>query len=149
MIQEKLICISLLLQISNQSQYDRKYNVHKTIRKNGSKEYNERYICCFFTMWNLLSAIMYKCGRVVLFLTSVYLPSSNSYCYFHILFMYHALYVPTFIFRLYVLCFNFLLIDHNQKQVLLIKWVIFFFLEAQKYFFALQIFENGHIHKVA
>ena len=47
-------------------------NVHKTIRKNGSKEYNERYICCFFTMWNLLSAIMYKCGRVVLFLTSVY-----------------------------------------------------------------------------
>ena len=46
-------------------------NAHKTIRKNGNKEYNEKYICCFFTMWNLLSAIMYKCGQVVLFLTSV------------------------------------------------------------------------------
>ena len=54
------------------------------------------------------------------------MPSANSYCYFHILFMYHALYFPMFIFTLYAPCFPFFLINHNQKQVLLIKWVIFF-----------------------
>ena len=101
-------------------------NVYKTIWRNESKEYNEKYICCFFTTWNLKSAIMYKSGRVVLFLHQFILSSGNSYCYFYILFMYHTVYFPTFIFTLYVPFFAFFLIDHNQKQVLLIKWVIFF-----------------------
>ena len=61
------------------------------------------------------------------------LPSANSYCYFHIVFMCLALYFP--MFTLHIPCFPFFLIDHNQNQVLLIKWDIFF--EAQKYFFAL------------
>ena len=102
-------------------------NVYKTIWKNRNKGYNKKCICCFFTIWNLKSAIAYKCGQVVLFFTSVYFAISKlPYCYFHILFMYHALYFPTFMFTLYVPCFSFFLIDHNQKQVLLIKWVIFF-----------------------
>ena len=101
-------------------------NVYKTIWKNGNKEYNEKYICCFITIWNLISAKSHKCGRVVLFLTSVYFAISNAYCYFPILFMYNALYFPTFIFTLYVPFYPFFLIDHNQKRMLLIKWVFFF-----------------------
>ena len=41
--------------------------------------------------------------------------------------MCNALYFATFIFILHIPCFHFFLIDHNQKQVLLIKWVVFFF----------------------
>ena len=40
------------------------------------------------------------------------------------------------------------LTDHNQKQALLIRESFFFF-EAQKYFFALFNFENGHFHVVS
>ena len=59
--------------------------VYKTIWKNGNKEYNEKYLRCFFTKWNLKSAISYKCGRVVLFLTQVYFSITKlillfSYC---------------------------------------------------------------------
>ena len=101
--------------------------------KNGNREYNEKYICCFFTIWNLKSAITYKCGRVVLSRTSVYFAISKLILLFSYSFHDHALYFLTFIFTLYVPCF--FLIDHNRKQVLLIKWVIFFF-EARIYFFA-------------
>ena len=104
-------------------------NGYKTIWKNGSKKYNEKYICYFFTIWNLTSTITCKYEREVVFLTSVYFAISKLIL-FHFLFMYHALYFPTFVFTLYVPCFPFILIDHNQKQVLLIKW--FIFLEAQK-----------------
>ena len=52
-------------------------NVYKTIWKNGNNEYNEKYICCFFTIWNLKSTLTYKCGRVVLFFTSVYFAISK------------------------------------------------------------------------
>ena len=45
----------------------------------------------------------------------------------------HTIIFIFFSFTLYVPCFPFILIDHNQKQVLLIKRVIFFF-EAQKHF---------------
>ena len=41
------------------------------------KEYNEKYICCFLSIWNLKSAILYKCRRVVLTRTSVYFFISN------------------------------------------------------------------------
>ena len=68
-------------------------NVFETIWKNGNKEYNEKYIYCFFrtwnrkrvisckcwrvtlsrtTIWNLKSAVTYNCGTAVLSRTSVY-----------------------------------------------------------------------------
>ena len=75
------------------------------------------------------------------------MPSANSYCYFHILFMYHALYFPMFIFTLYAPCFPFFLINHNQKQVLLIKESSFFW-SSRILFCFFQLFENGHIHNV-
>ena len=61
--------------------------------------------------------------------------------------MYNALYFPTFNFILYVPCFPFFSIDHNRKQVLLIKLFIFFF-EAQKYFLLFQLFKNDHTDNV-
>ena len=62
--------------------------VYKTIWKNGNKEYNEKYISCFFTIWNLKRAITYKCARIVVSRTSVYFAISKlillfSYC-FHV-----------------------------------------------------------------
>ena len=59
--------------------------------------------------------------------------------------MYHTLYFTTFIFTLYVPCV--FLIDRNQKQVLLIKWLIFL-LKLKNFFFSFQLFEDGHIHNV-
>ena len=127
MIQGKLISISLLLQIPKRSHNDRNNNVYKRIWKNGHKEYNEKCICCFSTVWNLRSAITYKCGRVVLFLTSVYFAISKLIQLFS-----YSFHVPRitlssvyyYFFTLCVPCFLFFLIDHNQKQVLLTKWVI-------------------------
>ena len=106
------------------------------------------------------SSITYKCVRVVLSRTPVYFATSKlilfSYSfhvpctiyYSHILFMYHALYFPMFIFILYVPCFPFFLIDHNRKLVLFIKWVIFFLnLTSKIFFLSFQLFENCHIDK--
>ena len=50
------------------------------------------------------------------------------------------------LFLLYVPCV--FLIDHNQKQVLLIKWLIFL-LKLKNFFFSFQLFEDGHLHNVA
>ena len=63
------------------------------------------------------------------------------------IFIFFSLYFPTFIFTLYVPCFLFFLIDHNQKQVLSIKWVIFSW-SSKIFFCSSQLFENGHIHNV-
>ena len=101
-------------------------NLYKIIWKNRNKECNEKYICCFFTIWNLISAITFKCGRVALFLASVYFAIRKLMLLFSYSFHVPGLYFLTFIFTFYVPCFPFFLIDHNQKQVLLIKWVILF-----------------------
>ena len=82
-------------------------------RSGNKKKYNEKYVCCFFTVWNLKSTIMYKCGRVVLTHTL-----ANSYS-FHL---------PCTILSnvyFYICTFTFLfLFDWSQsKAVLLIKWV--------------------------
>ena len=66
---------------------------------------------------------------------------------FHILFMYHALYFPTFIFTMYVPRFPFFLIDHNWKQVLLIKESSFSW-SSEIFFCSFQLFQNNHIHNV-
>ena len=68
-----------------------------------------------------LSALAYKCGRVVLSRTSFCFVICKLILYFHILFMYHALYIPTFIFILYFPCFPFFSIYHNRKQMLKLK----------------------------
>ena len=97
-------------------------NVCKTIwKKNGnSNEYNEKCILCFFVIWNSKSAITYECGQVVLSSTSVYFVLSK-----------FRLYLSTFIFTLCVPCFFFFLIDPNQKQALLIKWIMFVLVDGQ------------------
>ena len=54
-----------------------------------------------------------------------------------------------FFFTLYDPCFPYFLIDHNQKQVLLIKRVIIFlYLKNIIFFRSFQLFEN-HFRKVA
>ena len=76
----------------------------------------------FLTIWNLSSAVTRKCGRVVLFLTSVYFAISQL--------------ILLFSYSFYIRCIILANVHfHNQKQVLLIKWAFF---EARKY---------GHIHK--
>ena len=45
----------------------------KQYGKNENKrKYNEKYICCFFAIWNLESAITYKCVQIVVFRALVY-----------------------------------------------------------------------------
>ena len=100
-----------------------KTSVKQFEKKNGnSNEYNEKYILCFFVTWNSKSAITYECGQVVLSSTSVYFVISK-----------FTVYLSTFIFTLCVPCFFFFLIDPNQKQVLLIKWIMFVLVEGQPY----------------
>ena len=101
-------------------------SIYKTIWKNGNKEYNEKYICCFSAIWNLKRAITYKCGRVVVFHTLVYFAISKLIPLISYSFHAPCTTFPTFIFTLYLPCFPFILTNHNRKQVLLIKWVIFF-----------------------
>ena len=125
-------------------------NLYKTIWKNGNEEYNEKHIYCFFTIWNLISAITCKCGRVVLFLTSVYFAISKAILIFSCSFHAPCIILPNnFFFTLYDPCFPYFLIDHNQKQVLLIKRVIIFLYLKNIFFFrSFQLFEN-HFRKVA
>ena len=66
----------------------------------------------FLTIWNLSSAVTCKCGRVVLFLTSVYFAIRQLI----LLFLY------SFHIRCIILANVYF---HNQKQVLLIKWAFF------------------------
>ena len=96
------------------------YNVYKTIWKNeNNNKYNKKYILRFFVIWNSKNAITYEYGQVVLSSTSVYFTISK-----------FRLYFSTFIFKLCVPCLLFFLINHNQKQVLLIKWIIFVFVKV-------------------
>ena len=122
-------------------------NVYKTILKNRNKEYNEKHTCCFFTIWDVKSAITSKSGRVMLFLTSVYFAIRKL-----ILLYSHSFHVSCIIlfdvyFYIRLSCFPYFLIVHNQKEVLLIKWVSFF--SSSKIFACcFQLFENGHIYNV-
>ena len=124
-------------------------NIFKTIWKNGNKEHDDKYVCCFFMIWNLIFAAKYKFGRLVLFFTSVnYAISQLTLIFFHVIFKLHfnVSYFSTFIFTLYIPCFPFFLIDHNQK-VLLIKWVTFSW-SSEISHYSFQPFENYHIRNV-
>ena len=113
----------------------RNNNVYKTIWKNRDKEYNEKYICCFFTIWNLKSAITYKCGRVVLLLTSVYFAISKLILLFS--YSFHVLCVTLSNVYFYIVrsMFHFLF-NWSQSKASVVNQMSLFF-ETQKYFFAL------------
>ena len=65
-------------------------NVFKTISKNGNKEHDDKYISCFFMIWNLIIAAKYKFGRLVLFFTSVnHAISQLTPIFFHVIFKLH------------------------------------------------------------
>ena len=110
-------------------------NVYKTISKNGNKEYNEKYICCFFTIWNLKSAIKFKCGRVVLFLTSAYFDINKlilvfSY-YFHVPCIIRCNIYFCIACSMFVFLFNW-----SQSKASVVNQMSRLFVEAQKYLFA-------------
>ena len=119
MIQDKFICISLGLQVFSTSREDQWQEIITSIIqyvKNGNKkEYNEKYKRCLFTIWNLESStsVCFAISKLML-----------SFSYF-----FHA--PCTILFNVYFYTvrsiFPFLLINHNLKQVLLTKWVIFYF----------------------
>ena len=122
-------------------------NVYKTIWKSGNKEYNEKYICCFCCLWNLKSTITCKCGGVALFLTSVYFVIRKLILLFSYSFHVPCIILFSVYFYMYALCFPFFLIVHNQKQVLLIKWVTLF-LKLKNIFLLFSIFWKGHIYNI-
>ena len=66
----------------------------------------------FLTIWNLSSAVTCKCGRIVLFLTSVYFAIRQLILLFSYSFHIRCIILANVYF-------------HNQKQVLLIKWAFF------------------------
>ena len=113
----------------------RNNNVYKTIWKNKDKEYNEKYICCFFTIWNLKTPITYKCGRVVLFLTSVYFAISKLILLFS--YSFHVLCVTHSNVYFYIVrsMFHFLF-NWSQSKASVVNQMSLFF-KIQKYFFAL------------
>ena len=71
-------------------------NDFKMLWKNGNKEYNEQYIYCFFTIWNLIIVIIYECGRVVLFVTSVYYAITQLTQLFSYSFMFFSYFIILF-----------------------------------------------------
>ena len=123
-------------------------NVYKTIWKNGNKEYNEKYICCFFVIRNLKSAITYKCGQVVLSRTSVYFAISKL-----ILLFLYCIYIPCIIrskVYLYILRSMFpFLSNWLRPKPSVVNQMSHLFFWSLKYFFAyFNFFQNGHIHNV-
>ena len=72
-----------------------------------------------------LSAITYKCGRVVLSRTSVYFVISKLILLFPYSFHVPSITLSNAHFYIYVPCFPFFLFDHNRKQALLIKESLF------------------------
>ena len=103
-------------------------NIYETIWKNGNKEYNEKHICCFFTIWNLKSALTYKCGGVVLFI----LPLADSYCLY-------SFQVP-------------FLFNRSQSKASVANQMSHLFFWGSNvffvFFYSLQLFENYNIHNV-
>ena len=99
-------------EITSIKQYGKNENKKKNIIKNIFAAFSK------YEIWNLHKHI--NVNELYYLAHQFILPPANLNCHFHILFMYRALYFPTFIFALHVPCFSFLLIDHNRKQVLLI-----------------------------
>ena len=79
----------------------------------------------FLRYENRQKAITYKCGRVVLSRISVYFVISKLTVSFSYSFREPCTILPN------ISSLSFFLIDHNRKQVLLIKWFIFICLKFQ------------------
>ena len=112
----------------------RNNNVYKTIWKSGNKKYKNKYICYFFTIWNLKSRVMDKRGHTVLSRTSLYFSISNLILLF--LYSFHA---PCIILSNVRSMFPFLF-NRSQLKVEVVNQMSHPFFEAQKYFFALSNF---------
>ena len=111
-------------------------NIYKKIWKNGKKEYNEKYICCFFTIWNLKTPITYKCGRVVLFLTSVYFAISKLILLFSYSFHVKCIILSNIYFYIVRSMFPFLL-NWSQSKASVFNQMSHLCFEAQKLWFFL------------
>ena len=111
-------------------------NVYKTIWKNGNKDNNEKYICCFFMIWNLKRAITYKCWRAVLSHTSVYFAISKPILLFS--YSFHIPSIILFIVYFYIACSMFpFLFNRSQSTASIVNQLSHPFFEALIYFFAL------------
>ena len=95
------------------------------------KEYNEKYICWFFI------ATTYKCGRVVLFRTSVYFAMSKLILLFSYSFHVPCIILCNVYFYIVRSMFPFLFNWSQPKASVVDKMSRLFFFEARKYFFAL------------
>ena len=101
----------------------------KNDMENGNKEYNEKYICCFFIIWNLKNAITYNCGRVVLSRTLIYFAISTFILL--IPYSFHVLSIILSKVWFYIVRFTFPFVVNQMTNP--------FFFFFQKYFFALII----------
>ena len=116
---------------NSEMDYWQKGNVYKTKMKETmhvpilqhqilrlKKSINHDEYCYHVKQFILTSANSY-CNFHILFMYYVlYFPLSNSYCNFHILFIYYVLHFPLGTSTLYFLCFSFFLIDCTWKQML-------------------------------
>ena len=147
MIQDKRISISLLLQISSESLWQEIIASTSQYGKTKIKDIMKN-TWCFFTIWNLKSAVTYKYGWVLLFLRSVYIAISKL-----ILLFSYSFHVPCIIFsNIYFhnvrYMFSFLFY-WSQSKASAVNQKSHLFFEAQKYFVrSFQLFEDGHIHNI-
>ena len=116
---------------NSEMDYWQKGNVYKTKMKEtmhvpilqhqilrSKKSINHDEYCYHVKQFILTSANSY-CNFHILFMYYVlYFPLSNSYCNFHILFIYYVLHFPLGTSTLYFLCFSFFLIYCTWKQML-------------------------------
>ena len=109
-------------------------NIYKTIWKNGNKECNEKYICCFFTIWNIKSAITYKCWRVVLSCASVYFAISKLMLLFSYCFHVQSILLSNVYFYIVRSIFPFLF-NWPQSKTGVVNQMSHLFFEVQKSFF--------------
>ena len=115
-------------------------NFYKTIWENGNKEYNEKYICCFIAIWNLISAITYKCGRVVLLLISVYFTISKLILLFSYSFHATCIMFSNIYFYIARSIFPFLFNWSQSKVNTVNQMRAFFFLRLKNIYFLFSTF---------
>ena len=114
-------------------------NVYETIWKNGNNEYNEKYICYIFMIWNLKCATTHKCGCH----TSVYFAISRLILLFLYSFHVPCIMLSNVCFYFARFMFPFLSI-RSQSNVSIVNQMSHLLVETQKYFFCFfQLFENG------
>ena len=89
----------------------------KQYGKTEIKSIIKKYTYCFFTIWNLKSAITYKWGLAVLSLALLYFAISKLILSFSYSFHIPRITLSSVYFCMIVPCFPFVLIDQNRKQL--------------------------------